>query len=229
MATVVDLVNVALGLLGDRANVTSIDPPEGSAQADHASRFWPIARDEALAAEDWTFASAYGSLSALTDTNARWTYAYSLPADFLVARELVYSGGAVVLFDYNSPQFEMASTDSGQRILFSHGELVTLRYTRRVTDPTRYPPGFVAAVQYLLASYLAGPVIKGKAGVNTMQVMRTVYERLKAMAAVTDANQSSVHQRHVPSAMAARGYGSRKDDIIESGQLRYSLPFWAQG
>lgn len=229
MGTVVDLCNVALGLLGDRATLTSIDPPEGSAQSDHCARFWPLARDELLASEDWTFASAYGVLPALTDTNARWTYAYSLPADFLVARELVYSNGATVLFDFRSPQFEMGTTDSGARVIFSHGELVTLRYTRRVTDPTRYPPGFTAAAQYLLAAYLAGPVIKGKAGVGTMQAMRTVYMQLKGQAAVTDANQSSLRQHHVPSAMSARGYGSRRDDIIEEGQLRYSLPFWAEG
>lgn len=228
MGTVVDACNVALGLLGDRATLTSIDPPEGSAQADHCARFWPKARDEALAAEDWTFASAYAALTALTDENARWTYAYALPSDFLVARELVYSGGAVVLFDFNSPRFEMGTTETGQRVIFSHGELITLRYTRQVLNPTRYPPGFSSALEYLLAAYLAGPVVKGKAGANMMQVMRTVYTRLKSEAAVTDANQSSVRQQYTPGAMAARGYGSRRDDIIEDGQYRFSLPFWAQ-
>lgn len=229
MATVVDLVNVALGLLGDRANVTSIDPPEGSAQADHAARFWPIARDEALASEDWTFASAYAELAELAETNDRWTYIYALPADLLVARELVYTGGAVVLFDYNSPRFELGTTDSGQRVIFSHAQLVSLRHTRKVTDPTRYPPQFSAALHYLLAAYLAGPVVKGKAGVGTMQAMRTVYERLKGQAAVTDANQSSIKNHYTPGAMSARGYGTMRDDIIQEGQLRYSLPFWAQG
>ena len=33
MSSVVDICNIALSRLGDRATVTSIDPPEGSAQA----------------------------------------------------------------------------------------------------------------------------------------------------------------------------------------------------
>ena len=50
MSSVVDICNIALSRLGDRATVTSIDPPEGSAQADHCRRFYPIALKTILAA-----------------------------------------------------------------------------------------------------------------------------------------------------------------------------------
>ena len=39
-----------LGHIGDAATVSSINPPEGSAQAEHCARFYPIARDALLAA-----------------------------------------------------------------------------------------------------------------------------------------------------------------------------------
>ena len=226
MGTVVDNCNVALGLLGDRANVTSIDPPEGSAQADHCARFYPLARDEALAAEDWTFASTYDSLTEIVGDHPVWGRTYALPADCLIVREMRLADGTIVALDPHNPQFEMATIASGTKVLLTNGDANAVRFTRRVNDPTKYSPGFTAALHYLLASYLAGPVIKGKAGVQTAQAMRVAYDGLRSQAAVTDANQNSVRQHHVPSAMRARGYGGR-ETIIEKGQERYSLPYWA--
>ena len=57
MSSVVDICNIALSRLGDRATVTSIDPPEGSAQADHCRRFYPIALKTILATYNWSFAT----------------------------------------------------------------------------------------------------------------------------------------------------------------------------
>ena len=48
MPSEVDICNLALGHLGDSATVATIDPPEGSAQAEHCARFYPIARDARL-------------------------------------------------------------------------------------------------------------------------------------------------------------------------------------
>ena len=57
MATEVDICNMALSFLGDRATVTSINPPEGSAQAEHCARFYPMALNEMLAQARWSFAT----------------------------------------------------------------------------------------------------------------------------------------------------------------------------
>ena len=48
MASDTDICNLALSHLGDEASVVTIDPPEGSPQADHCARFYPIARDSGL-------------------------------------------------------------------------------------------------------------------------------------------------------------------------------------
>jgi hypothetical protein len=228
MATVVDLNNVALGLLGDRATLTSIDPPEGSAQADHCARFWPIARDEALASEDWQFASTYATVVALDEEHEHWTYVYTLPADCLIVREGRYGEDAVFAgLDPVSPQFEMSTNASGTIVLLTHADVMSVRYTRRVTNPTRYPPKLVTAMAYLLASYLAGPIVKGKAGVQMSIAMRQMWDKLSKEAAVTDANQGSARHKFVPGLVRARG-ARGEDTIIERGQYRYSLPFWAE-
>lgn len=230
MAAVVDIINLALGHIGDRATVSSIDPPEGSAQADHAAQFWPIARDEALAEFDWRFASTTTSLAALDDSlqnDPRWTYAYGLPADFLVARALVNETGSIFMLEPDDPNYDTGTLADGTPVFFSQYTDQALRYTRRVSDPSRYSPKFVTAISYLMASYLAGPVIKGRTGTQTAIAMRAAWTRLSAEAAVTDANQHHGAPQRTPAGLRARGYGAGSR-VVERGQYRYSLPFWAE-
>ena len=58
MASEVDICNLALSHLGDTATIASLDPPEGSAQAEHCARFYPIARDSLLEMHAWGFATS---------------------------------------------------------------------------------------------------------------------------------------------------------------------------
>lgn len=230
MTAVVDICNLALSHLGDRATLSSIDPPEGSPQADHCATFWPIARDEALTSADWRFASNVASMTQLGDTlqtNPGWLYAHALPTDFLVAREVVYSEGQMVWLDPIAPQFEGGTIDSGQNVIFTNLEDLSLRYTRKVADPSRYSPKFVSAISYLLASYLAGPVIKGKTAVQMAANMRAAWDRLAAQAAITDANQVNLKSTYQPAGLAARGVNRMR--TVENGLYRSEAPFWSQG
>lgn len=229
MASVVSICNLALSHLGDRATLSSIDPPEGSAQGDHCAQFWPIARDEALAAYDWRFASHVTSTAQLDDsiqTNPSWLYAYQLPADFIAAREVVYEEGSLFL-EPGIPDFEGGTIDDGSMVLFTQLTDLSIRYTRRVVDPNRYTSGFVTAVSYLLASYLAGPVVKGKTAVQMAAAMRQAWDRLASKASVTDANQSQGRRTFKPAGLKARGY-SGGQTIVEQGAYRHALPFWAE-
>lgn len=231
MASVVSICNLALSHLGDRATVSSIDPPEGSAQADHCAQFWPIARDEALAEFDWGFASRSATTAAIDESamdDERWGYAYSRPADFLVARELTYADGALVMLEPGSPYFEDGTLDDGTPVLFTNTDTAALRYTRRVADPSRFPPKFVTALSYLLASYLAGPIIKGKAGAQTAQVMRANWDKLVREAITQDANQRHSGTSFKPASIRARG-ANLGSTTIEDGPYRRELPYWAQG
>ena len=83
MATEVDICNLALAHLGDDATIASLSPPEGSAQAEKAARFYPIARNSLLEMHTWNFASKRGNLALTTNTLDQWDYAYTAPSDMM--------------------------------------------------------------------------------------------------------------------------------------------------
>lgn len=230
MASVVDICNYALGLLGDRATVTSIDPPEGSAQADHCAQFWPLARDAVLSSDDWRFCSTTVELVALDDSlndHPAWRYAYALPNDMLVAREMLAADGVISpLFGPDAIPFELAQTGASTPVLFCNYEAMSLRFTKRLTSPLRYPPKLVDAMGYMLAAYLAGPVVKGRSGAQLSATMRQAANALVREAAVVDANQRRASTKFTPASVRARGT-VLAESTVESGVYRRELPFWA--
>jgi hypothetical protein len=50
MSSVIDICNLALSHIGQAADVSSIDPPENSIEAEYCARFYPMARDTLLEA-----------------------------------------------------------------------------------------------------------------------------------------------------------------------------------
>ena len=81
MSSEVDICNLALSHLGDEASLASIDPPEGSAQADHCAKFYPIARDLMLEKHPWKFATRRVLLSPV-DVDL-WEMEYGTQASFI--------------------------------------------------------------------------------------------------------------------------------------------------
>ena len=74
-------------------------------------------------------------------------------------------------------------------------------YIYRVTTTTLFPESFTIALSYLLASFLAMPVIKGKAGVEVSKAMIQLYEVWKNRAIATEKNQqviSELYSAHIP-------------------------------
>ena len=55
MATQIDIVNLALSALGSGATVKSINPPDGSAEAKQAAKWFPIAVQRIIEEHDWAF------------------------------------------------------------------------------------------------------------------------------------------------------------------------------
>ena len=94
MASEVDIVNIALSHLGADAVVTQLKPPDGSVEAGHGARFYPIARRTALAAHSWTFARTHVALAQLVNDLSEWTYRYALPQDCLRARRVIASANS---------------------------------------------------------------------------------------------------------------------------------------
>ena len=201
MASEVDICNLALARLGDNATVASIDPPEGSAQAEHCARFYAIARDSLLEMHAWKFATRRVQLAKLTVPSWDWSFAYAEPTGAL---KLLGVLSATASNDDETQPYEAESDTNGTAIILTDQEGASLRFVARVTDTTKFSPLFVDALAWLLASYLAGPVLKGDAGATMSKACLQSFLLAFSNAKVSDANQRRVRSEHTPDWVAGR-------------------------
>lgn len=195
MASIVDICNLALARLGDNATVSSIDPPEGSAQAEHCQRFYPVALASLLEMHAWRFATTRQTLAPLDITDARWAFVYAAPSGMIRALGIMLSG---------RPQpFEMRAI-GGAQVILTDQEAAALDYVEAVTDSTRFSPLFVDALAWLLASYLAGPVLKGDAGAAMAKACMQSFMLVVSLARASDAGQQEIAPEHTPGWIGAR-------------------------
>lgn len=210
MSSEVDICNLALSHLGDEAEVISISPPDGTIQAAHCGRFYPMTRDLLLEMHPWTFATVRASLApTAAAAPSEWLYAYALPA-LCLNPKAIYRPDAIE--DGRGEDFIVESGPDGNGVLFTNVEEAVLRYTRAVQDSTKFTPGFVAAHARLLAAYLAGPLIKGATGIQVSQSQQKFFlvELAAAKAADSNRGQRSEYSDRISDIQRARG-GSWRD------------------
>lgn len=198
MATSIDIVNQALAHLGNKAGVTSIDPPDGSTEAGWAARFYLTSTYRALAHQDWAFARKRATLNTVTNPSAVWKYAYSKPSDCLAPRRIL-TGDASKYEDDTEP-FRI----EGTTILANKASAV-LVYTAPVADAALFPAAFIDVVAAELAAFLAGPILRGAEGVKAMSDLRKLALQLAADAAAKDGNAEPGASTYVPASIGARG------------------------
>ncbi len=202
MASEVEICNTSLAMLGDEATVVSIDPPEGSAQADHCRIFYPMARDSLLELHDWNFATTRAPLAALVNDRTEWAHRYALPAQMLRARVVLAPGAPE---QSEGKPFAVESLPDGTGVLYTNQHGAHLLYTRRVVDSTKFTPLFVEALAVLLASKLAGPVLKGAEGRKEAQAQAQMFYGVALPRATSsDAAQRRQTLDHVAPWIAAR-------------------------
>lgn len=197
MANAVEICNLALSHIGSSAVVSAISPPDGSVEAGHCARFYALSRQIMLTSFEWRFAVKRVALASVTNPSTVWMFAYAMPADCLKPVRVLKGGG---LNEQDSADYDMEDN-----VILTNEESAVLVYTRDVTDTTRYTPEFVSALSWTLASYLAGPIIKGAEGANSSAKLleRAMAEGRRSAAA--DANRSSsTHGAQVPSLVAVR-------------------------
>lgn len=207
MAADVDICNLALSYLGDEATVASISPPEGSAQAGHCARFYPMARDQLLEMHSWGFATTRIALAAVTNPSSTWQYAYAGPSDAVNYLEVldaaaldeytigtqmantIYGAANIGLSNYVPQPFEVEEDANGNDIILTNQQNAVLRYTRTFVDAAKYSPLFTEALARLLASKLAGPILKGSEGRNESAAQLKLFQVVYEKAVESDANQ----------------------------------------
>lgn len=202
MATELDICNLALARLGDSATVASIDPPEGSPQATHCARFYPLARDTMLDRHAWGFCTTRAALSKLSATPVSgWLYAYAPPSD---AINILALFPARASDDFSPQAFETEALIDGTEVIYSNTDDAVCRYKVQVTDAAKFPPLFVEALSWLLASHLAGPVLKGDKGAQATVRCYQMFETQLSLAKTADARQRRVEPTHNVAWIAGR-------------------------
>lgn len=141
MASKVGIINLALTQIGS-ARIASIT--EDTEQARKANAVYDIVRDEVMAAHPWNFAIERTSLALLDDTpEFDYDYQFQLPSDCL----------RVLGTDTEEDEFEIA----GDKILYDD-DSINIKYIKKITDTTKYSPGFNIALAARLAAELAYPI-----------------------------------------------------------------------
>jgi hypothetical protein len=147
--SLVAAVNIALTSIGD-APIVALD--EDSDRARAALAVAETLLDELLREHDWNFASHRATLVRLATAPAFGPpYQYALPTAPLCLMVRETSLDATVPY-----QIEQAAT--GQRVLTTTAETVSIRYTARVTDSSLWDPLFRMGYANRLAAELAYPI-----------------------------------------------------------------------
>lgn len=196
MASIVQICNMALSHIGAGPLISSISPPDGSVEAGYCAIFYDIARTELLEPGTWSFALKRTALAPVTNVSESWAYAYALPSDCLRALRILRPGVAVTVFNQDEVALRQDDRDGAPfdlegQVLYTDQDAPTLLYSVDVVDSARFTASFTATLSYLLASYLAGPIIKGNEGARLSDAMRTRAMAMADVSLASAANASS--------------------------------------
>lgn len=193
MSSVVDIANIALSHIGDSATVASLDPPEGSVQAEHCAQFYPIARDALLESHTWKFATRRKRAALLDTESWSWLYAYAQPAGCLKIVAVLADGA-----DPNAEgeSYEAEIDDDGSIIILTNVENAIIKFISAVTDTAKFSPLFTTALTWQLASMIAGPVLKGDVGAAEAKRCTGLAQAYLSAAKDSDATQRKTDPTH---------------------------------
>ena len=178
----VQLANQAVGRLGARNVISSINPPDGPS-AVKVSIVWHTIFLEVLSERDWKFAKTRGALAQSTESPLYgYQYAYALPPDFLrfvrphkkplnrVDWYWAEVGGCsgwyrrsdAPLIPVGFPYVVETQPDSGNKVILidydgsAGGPFIN--YIRTISDYSQLTPGFVNCFCWRLSQELALPI-----------------------------------------------------------------------
>lgn len=187
MASKVDICNMALSVLGDVATVTSIDPPDGSAQADHCLRFYSQAVMELIASHNWSFATRRAKLNAMAAVPLGvipGEKAFVLPADC----QKIVSVASADIMPYRNIKFRKEFFEDHE-VVVTRAPSILLTYITSEIQDGLLPPTFVTALIHRLAAYLAGPLVPGSSGAELASKQLELYQMYLNRAIKFDAQQ----------------------------------------
>ena len=180
MPSQVSLMNRALRIF---AGGRVISPDDSTREAAHCKAAWDEARDAALAAYPWGFATRWARLAKNADAPAfGFTHAYALPADFLYLIDIRGKADLTA-----PPERHCISVGTNNTpAVFADAEQAFARYVFRHAQCAIWPEHFCEVFAARLAAAVA-PYLAQDAGMGVK--LRELYRRELALAATADARQ----------------------------------------
>lgn len=180
MANEVEICNMALAEIHG-SSINSLG--ESSREAQQCSLFYTACRDQVLTEISWGFNNRLTALAELTDLSVfDWAFVWAYPNDCLSINRLVRnvlsveagSGQSAVALRLNDTRFqrprdlplveyEVMNVD-GTKVIVTNEACMRIDYRLKITDPNLMPINVRIAISWLLASYIALPVVGVKDG-----------------------------------------------------------------
>ena len=153
-----EIANFALSHLGVSKPIGNLTT-ESSAEAVACRRFYANTRDEMLRSFNWPFARQCVALG-LVESNPtdEWQFSYRYPSDCLMVRRMFNS---IRNPTQKSAEKYWIARDATGLLIYTDLDDASAEYTIREEDVLRFPPDFVIALSYRLASYVAPLITRG--------------------------------------------------------------------
>ena len=155
MASEVDIAKIALSLVGDRWDITSLS--DATPEAEQVDLVFDLVRDALLKEHPWKFAKRFVSPTALASTVTipdNWSYGFDYPATALKINYIVNDAGR----DAEPIKFDVGVLSDNSKIIMTDMEEPTFCFTYAETDATVFPPHFVRALAARLAAVICVPL-----------------------------------------------------------------------
>ena len=182
-----EICNLAISHLGIGKEIANLET-ERSNEAAACRRFFETARDVTLRDFNWPFATKINELGLVeADPNDEWSFSYRYPTDCLKLRRIL-SG---IRNDTRQSRVPYrVARDAAGLLIFTDTADAQVEYTIQEQTVSSFPPDFVMAFSFLLASYVAPRLTAGdpfKMGTRAIELYQV--EISKAMAAAINEEQ----------------------------------------
>jgi len=155
-----DIANLALGRLGVSLTVADLET-ENSLQAKIIRRNFRMSLDTVLEMHDWNFATKYLPLILQSeDPTPMYKFAYSLPSDALVIREIAREGFFTNRYQYQDEKEKWQQVYSSiGAVIYSNTPDAHAKYTVRIPTEIAMPTHFGRAVAAQISMDIAPSLI----------------------------------------------------------------------
>lgn len=187
MASKVDIVNMALSILGSKQTIQDIDSDQ-STEARTANLHYEPALTTTLEFANWSFATTWGTSALLSaDPPGDWAYMYAWPANAVKIIEIIDTLDSRM----NRPAKFTKANYNGEVVLLTDTKSPTWRYVFLNDTPATYTSKFVDAFAAQLAYRLAMPLTRKS---DLRAAAQETYGVLIKEASAADANDQTLNE-----------------------------------